>query len=207
MSDKSVPITLKFCSLDDLQRLPRDGPQDLYPRRAKSKEYRTNIYKLAAAVEQAPWSMHRAAQELRLWVDSKHTRPGLLDVSFVFDFLKERSRSGRRGAIDRFFVDSSKGRRAVGLEPTIAHVTVSTQGRGSSSPDPQPSAEAEFVYSVAAELVSHHDFSWANAIALGEQTWARFPRNQRQAVKRIVQEDDAEAAGGSDDKLQMPIRE
>jgi len=161
------------------QAVARDGPADLYPRRKNTKDYIKNIFKPADAVEQKPWFMRRAAQELRDWVNEKHARPDLLDISFILDCLKFQRPPSRMDPMN-FFVDQQAGQRAVGLEPMMARMVVSHAGRRFNSANPagpdhlSPSMEAEFVYSVAAELVTHHNFSWPNAISLGEQSLARF---------------------------------
>ena len=207
MSDISWPCRLDVCSLADIKRLPRNGPQDLYPRRKKSKDYVKNIYKLADGVEQKPWFMRKAAKALRDWVNEKHTRPDLLDVSYILDCLKLQQPPAMQNPMD-FFVDQQAGRRAVGLEPMMAQMTVSQAGRKNrdgTDDHPSPSMEAEFVYSVAAELVTQHNFSWPNAIALGEQSWARFPKPQKNAVKKAVKNDVLEPH--QEDELQMPVRD
>lgn len=181
MSDKSVPAIVKFLDLQDLRQLPVGGPKDLYPRRNKSRDYVKNILKLADAVEGRPWEMHRAAAELRLWVQGKHAKHDLLDISFVQECLtRQRPPQSRRHS--DFFVDSMAGRRAVGLEPSMAVISVSRTRSGAG--ETAPSMEAEFIYSVAAELVSQHGFTWQNAISVGEQSWARFPKSHKLAIKK-----------------------
>ena len=203
MSDVSWPCRVNFCSINDIKQLPRDGPSGLYPRRKKSNEYVKNILKLADAVEQKPWLMHKAGKELRDWVQEKHVRPPLFDSSFMLDCLKFQ----RSPAVHRmdFFVDQRGGQRAIGLEPVMAQIVTTKRNPRAAvaSEPPRPTASAEFCYTTAAELVFEHGRSWAQAIALAEQCWSRLPKKSRKAVQLVTEVEEM----SEDRSLEMPLRD
>eukprot|EP00438_Fugacium_kawagutii_P009202 Skav234294 [mRNA] locus=scaffold2271:192868:193491:+ [translate_table: standard] len=191
MADKAVPSTVCFCTVEDIQqRLPREGPQSLYPRRRKSNEYCGMIEKMATAVEASPWGMHRAARELRLWVREKHQKPPLLDISFIQSCLA-RGRPLFEVDPQTYWFDTQAGQRAVGLEPVMNDILIN-RPRHAPAADTSlvPSARAEFVYSVAAELHSQHHYSWDAGIDVGERCFQRLAKQQRVALSK----DDAHAA-------------
>lgn len=196
-----MPINMKYCSILDIQRLPRGAPTELYPRRSKSNEYKKNINKLARLVEGVPWNMHKAASELRRWVDGSFSRPPLLDIDYVSQYLLSPRSPIRADARAEQTFDHMGGSRAVGLEPSLATVRISR--------DPPPlrnqvTAESEFVYTMAAELVQQHRFNWSSAIAFAEDCWRKFPGKQKKALKTAAKAnlalDDVE-----DDNLHLDV--
>lgn len=204
MADKAVPSSVSFCTLEDIQqRLPKQGPQSLFPRRRKSLEYCGMVEKLACAVESSPWNMHRGAHELRLWVREKHQRPPLLDISFVQSCLA-RGRTLVEVDPQSFWVDSQAGQRAVGLEPVMNAILIN-RPRHAPAADASlvPSARAEFVYSVAAELHCQHQYGWDAGIDLGERCFQRLARSQRQSLAK----DDSHAAEADEGPLDVADRQ
>ena len=77
----------------------------------------------------------------------------------------------------------------------MARMVVSHAGRGFNPANPagpdhlSPPMEAEFVYSVAAELVTHDN-------SLGEQSRARFPNQHKTPVKKVIKDDANDAEEG-----------
>ena len=199
MSDISWLCRLDFCSINNIKQLPRDGPADLYPRRKKTKDYINNIFKLADGVEQKPWFMRRAAQELRNWVTEKHVRPDLLDISFILDCLKFQRPPSRMDPMD-FFVDQQRGNRVTPLEPAMKLIQVVPGRMANVGP---PTMAAEHIYATAAMLVGNHGYSWRNAIEVGEQIWSRMPAQHKRAMRQAIEHEGMP----EDQLLEMPVRD
>ena len=189
-----MPINMKYCGLNDVRRLPASGPSSLFPRRPKSQKFKANILKLAGMVEENPYHMHRAAQELRSWVSDSYQPFPMLDVSFYTRCLQSfhsfQCKRPARKQVDP--LDQMAGRRTVGLEPSLGPLRVNAPGQ--TSIIPSVSAESEFVYTMAAEMVQEHGYTWQQAISFSEQCWQRFPMKQKQAVASTAKDLDGNDA-------------
>ena len=138
------------------------------PRAKKDKKLIDMIHRLADVIEQVPYCMMRAGNELRAWV-KEELPTSLLDVSYCKAVL--RPRPTQQVPAVSVLVPG----RAMAFEPEQAHIQVVGVGGRGEIEFSSSSAESMLWCSVAYDLVKS-GMSWAQALKSSELMCKRLDR-------------------------------
>ena len=128
------------------------------PKSMKTKKYRDMIVKYAGVLRGNPFNMDKAADELLSWINNSYTEQPALDVSYCKILTGMPSRSIVSLATTEV---APADETPVGLEPDMASVAIVPRPKKRAPKSEfKASQKAEFVYPMAATLVSEHSIGW-----------------------------------------------
>ncbi len=156
----------------------RDGIQahvatGLVPRHPKDSKYVDSLLKLAGLLDARPFLMRKAAAALSSWVQGREPPEAAYPLSRVR--LALPSHAAPLPDLPRP-PDAAGG--ALGLEPEPSNLRVVVARHAARALPGAVSAEADFVYSLAAELFREHDQGWRVAVDTARKCWQRIATSE-----------------------------